>query len=128
MLFPKRVVTGCFLVFVTANFLAAGAPQEVSEQAYVVEGLSGPAEILVDRWGVPHIYAETQYDAFFVQGFNAARDRLWQLDTSGGDEAWGNCPKCSVRVLWSRIGRHGCSFTAATCTRSGSHMALMPNE
>ncbi len=80
MLFLKRVVTGCFLVFVTANFLAAGAPQEVSERAYVVEGLSGPAEILVDRWGVPHIYARTQYDAFFVQGFNAARDRLWQLD------------------------------------------------
>ena len=30
--------------------------------------------------GVPHIYARTHYDAFFVQGFNAARDRLWQID------------------------------------------------
>ncbi|XOV88517.1 MAG: penicillin acylase family protein [Pseudomonadota bacterium] len=47
---------------------------------YRVSGLEAPAEILVDQWGVPHIYAQTHYDAFFVQGFNAARDRLWQID------------------------------------------------
>ena len=43
-------------------------------------GLQAPVEILVDRWGVPHIYATNTYDVFFGQGFNAARDRLWQLD------------------------------------------------
>ncbi|CAN7581754.1 penicillin acylase family protein [Massilia sp. LjRoot122] len=43
-------------------------------------GLSQPARILVDRWGVPHIYAASQDDVFFVQGFNAARDRLFQID------------------------------------------------
>lgn len=48
--------------------------------SYTVAGLTGPAEILVDRWGVPHIYAASTYDAFLVQGFNAARDRLWQID------------------------------------------------
>jgi len=48
---------------------------------YRVAGLERAAEILVDQWGVPHIYAQTHYDAFFVQGFNAARDRLWQIDT-----------------------------------------------
>ena len=35
----------------------------------------------MDEWGVPHIYANDHYDVFFVQGFNAARDRLWQIDT-----------------------------------------------
>ncbi|HYO83795.1 MAG TPA: penicillin acylase family protein [Bryobacteraceae bacterium] len=45
-----------------------------------VAGLRKPAEILVDRWGVPHIYASNLDDAFFVQGFNAARDRLFQID------------------------------------------------
>ena len=45
-----------------------------------VEGLKHPAEIIVDNLGVPHIYAEDHYDVFFVQGFNAARDRLWQID------------------------------------------------
>ncbi|MEP6701801.1 MAG: penicillin acylase family protein [Betaproteobacteria bacterium] len=48
--------------------------------SYAIGGLDKPAEILVDQWGVPHIYAQSQYDAFFVQGFNAARDRLWQID------------------------------------------------
>ena len=43
-------------------------------------GLDQPAEILVDRWGIPHIYAKTVHDAFFAQGWNVARDRLWQLD------------------------------------------------
>ncbi|CAG9169240.1 penicillin acylase family protein [Cupriavidus respiraculi] len=43
-------------------------------------GLEKPATILVDRWGVPHIYANTLYDAFYAQGFVAARDRLWQID------------------------------------------------
>ena len=43
-------------------------------------GLSAPGEIIVDRWGIPHIYAATQPDAFRLQGFNAARDRLWQID------------------------------------------------
>ncbi|HEU4897957.1 MAG TPA: penicillin acylase family protein [Actinomycetota bacterium] len=47
---------------------------------YVLDGLQGPAEILVDRWGVPHLYASSLDDVFRVQGFNAARDRLWQLD------------------------------------------------
>ena len=47
---------------------------------HTVAGLTKDVEILVDRWGVPHIYAQTTYDAFFAQGFNAARDRLWQID------------------------------------------------
>lgn len=47
---------------------------------HAVAGLSRDVEILVDRWGVPHIYAQTADDAFFAQGFNAARDRLWQID------------------------------------------------
>jgi penicillin G amidase len=45
-----------------------------------VRGLAEPAEIVVDEWGIPHIYAESVEDAFFVQGFNAARDRLFQID------------------------------------------------
>jgi len=39
-----------------------------------------PAEILRDRWGIVHIYAHSQQDLFFVQGWMAAHDRLFQLD------------------------------------------------
>lgn len=45
-----------------------------------LKGLVQEVEILQDKWGVSHIYAKTMEDLFFAQGFNAARDRLWQLD------------------------------------------------
>ena len=45
-----------------------------------VPGLAAPAQILVDPWGVPHLYAASSDDLYFVQGFNAARDRLFQID------------------------------------------------
>ena len=53
---------------------------ELESTLYTVDGLNDPAEILIDRWGVPHMYADSIEDISFVQGFNAARDRLWQID------------------------------------------------
>jgi penicillin amidase len=52
----------------------------MSEVVVRIPGLSSPATITLDRWGVAHIRAESFLEMFFVQGFNAARDRLWQLD------------------------------------------------
>ncbi|MBB5958559.1 penicillin amidase [Saccharothrix tamanrassetensis] len=45
-----------------------------------VSGLNSPVNLVVDRWGVPHIYAQSSSDAFLAQGFNAARDRMFQID------------------------------------------------
>ncbi|MGU7844158.1 penicillin acylase family protein, partial [Burkholderia sp. AW33-5] len=50
------------------------------EETITVEGLTHPTDILIDKWGVPHIFAENEHDAFFAQGFNAARDRMFQID------------------------------------------------
>lgn len=52
----------------------------VEEDVYSVAGLARPAVVVVDRWGIPHIRAEGFLDLFVAQGFNAARDRLWQMD------------------------------------------------
>ena len=49
-------------------------------ETIVAGGLGAPAEIAIDCWGIPHLRASTRDDLFFVQGFNAARDRLWQID------------------------------------------------
>jgi penicillin G amidase len=45
-----------------------------------VPGLNQPVEILHDRWGIAHLYARNEHDLFFAQGFNVARDRLFQLE------------------------------------------------
>lgn len=52
----------------------------VVQETRSVVGLEQPGEIIIDHWGVPHIYAGTDRDALFLQGYNAARDRLWQID------------------------------------------------
>jgi len=43
-------------------------------------GLQHPVDVLRDRWGVAHIYAQNQHDLFFAQGFVAAQDRLFQME------------------------------------------------
>lgn len=55
---------------------AEGVPAE----KVAVAGLHSPVEVLVDEFGVPHIYADSEDDLFRAQGWNAARDRLFQLD------------------------------------------------
>jgi penicillin amidase len=56
-----------------------------------LDGLVKPVEVRRDQWGIPHIYAQTVEDLFFVQGFVAAQDRLFQIDiwrrTGGGELA-----------------------------------------
>ncbi|WP_050477474.1 penicillin acylase family protein [Herbaspirillum rhizosphaerae] len=69
------LLTGC-----AAMSLAHAAANDAATETLQVAGLYKKAEILIDKWGVPHIYAASQTDAFFVQGFNAARDRLFQID------------------------------------------------
>jgi penicillin G amidase len=43
-------------------------------------GLKAPVEVLRDRWGVPHIYAQSTEDLYFAQGYVMAQDRLWQME------------------------------------------------
>src|SRR5258706_10391351 len=45
-----------------------------------LDGLSSPARVVRDRWGIPHIYADSRDDLFFAQGFAQAQDRLFQMD------------------------------------------------
>jgi penicillin G amidase len=45
-----------------------------------VPGLKQSVEIIRDRQGIPHIYAQNDGDLFFAQGYVMAQDRLWQLE------------------------------------------------
>ena len=52
----------------------------VATETIALQNIRQPVEILIDHWGVPHIYAKNEADLFFAQGFNAARDPLFQID------------------------------------------------
>jgi penicillin amidase len=43
-------------------------------------GLEGRTDVYIDDRLVPHIFAEKETDAYFVQGFIHARFRLWQME------------------------------------------------
>ncbi|GAA4886470.1 penicillin acylase family protein [Saccharopolyspora cebuensis] len=58
----------------------AGRAADREDGRYRVPGLSAPVELVEDRYGVPHLYAATEDDVFLAQGFNAARERLFQID------------------------------------------------
>jgi len=59
---------------------AGAVPGRPTTERLVVPGLERPVEILKDLWGISHIYAETEHDLFFAQGYNAVRDRLFQFE------------------------------------------------
>ena len=43
-------------------------------------GLTAVVDIYRDGSGIPQIYATTQHDLFFAQGYVHAQDRFWQMD------------------------------------------------
>jgi penicillin G amidase len=43
-------------------------------------GLQGKANVYLDDRMVPHIYADNEHDAFFIQGYLHAKFRLWQME------------------------------------------------
>ena len=45
-----------------------------------LNGLDAPVEVYRDNFGIPHVRASRERDAFFAQGFVTAQDRLWHMD------------------------------------------------
>ena len=78
-------VLSILLVIIAAVFLLLYwaliyRPHPRIEGRLHLPGLQAPVEVVRDRWGVPHIYAKTERDLWFAQGFVHAQDRLWQME------------------------------------------------
>ncbi|MFC3050538.1 penicillin acylase family protein [Kordiimonas pumila] len=69
------------LIRAMAAFCMVGSPALAETTQHLeTAGLVAPVEILKDKWGISHIYAQNQADLFFAQGYSAARDRLFQFE------------------------------------------------
>ncbi|MBV8222608.1 MAG: penicillin acylase family protein, partial [Candidatus Eremiobacteraeota bacterium] len=78
------MLAAIFVLLVIGLALAAWfirAPVPKVEGTIIVSGLGAPVTIRRDARGVPHIDARSETDAYFAEGFAAAQDRLWQMDT-----------------------------------------------
>ena len=65
------------IVFV--QFMKTAAVPDYNK-SFVLYGLGSEVEILRDKHGVPHIYAQNEDDLYRAVGFAMAQDRLWQMD------------------------------------------------
>ncbi len=59
-------------------FINSLKPDYSGEQA--LENLEGEVTVFYDSYGIPHIYAEKETDAFRALGYVHAQDRLWQME------------------------------------------------
>lgn len=49
-------------------------------ETFNFDSLKGDVNVYLDDRLVPHIFAQQEYDAYFVQGFLHAKYRLWQME------------------------------------------------
>jgi penicillin G amidase len=88
---PKRAAkTGLLAGAASTGFFAAAAatlwhrlarrPLPQTKGTIELPALGAPVRVRRDRWGVPHVEAESATDLWFAEGFCHGQDRLWQMD------------------------------------------------
>jgi penicillin amidase len=79
------VVAGTIAVLLVASVVLTGLilvyrPLPTLDGEFRLLGLDQRAEVLRDAYGVPHVYAQSAHDLFYLQGYVTAQDRLFQMD------------------------------------------------
>lgn len=47
-----------------------------------IPGLTKPAQVIRDQWGIPHLRASVTADLFLLNGYVHAQDRMWQMEAA----------------------------------------------
>lgn len=83
----KKILISLAIIILLLALLLAGTGYVTVRRSFPqlsgeiqIAGLDAPVDIYRDSFGVPHIYAETEHDLFFAQGYVHAQDRFWQMD------------------------------------------------
>lgn len=83
----RRLLRVVLLLFALAAIVAAGLGVYVIRRPFPVvrgqlqmPGVRAPVEIIRDRWGIPHIFAQNMPDLILAQGYVHAQDRLWHME------------------------------------------------
>lgn len=79
----KRLLIGVailLLIFVMGGYIYLKTTAPVYSGSQKLAGLKEEVEVLYDDYGVPHIYAKNEEDAYFALGYVHAQDRLFQME------------------------------------------------
>ncbi|MDG1572826.1 penicillin acylase family protein [Robiginitalea sp. M366] len=77
---PLRLVLILVLVLLLAGFWLVRSLKPDYSGDRPLAGLTDSVQVRYDPYGIPHIYAENQADAFRALGYAHAQDRLWQME------------------------------------------------
>src|SRR5262245_38922243 len=82
----------CALVMLAAIFAAGCADEDDGgpppnpvlslpvDETIALPGLPATTDVVFDSIGIPHVYANDTRAVLFVQGYETAKSRLWELD------------------------------------------------
>lgn len=68
------------ITIITAIWFLLKHQSPVYSGEIVFEDLEEKAEVLFDEYGIPHIYAQNEQDAYFALGYVQAQERLFQME------------------------------------------------
>jgi penicillin amidase len=98
------------------------------DASIVANELQGNVDVYVDDRLVPHIYADHDQDAYFVQGYLHAKFRLWQMDfetrvASGRLSEIAGADKLPIDRMFRRLGMvYGAEKTEANINETNPTM------
>lgn len=98
------------------------------DASIVANELLGDVDVYVDDRLVPHIYADHDQDAYFVQGYLHAKFRLWQMDfetrvASGRLSEIAGADKLPIDRMFRRLGMvYGAEKTEAAINENNPTM------
>ncbi|MFN8276975.1 MAG: penicillin acylase family protein [Chitinophagales bacterium] len=72
---------GTFLNPFSGFWQNADSERRFSDIQLQLPGLKHPAEVRFDERMVPHIFAQSDEDLYYLQGYVTAKYRLWQMET-----------------------------------------------
>ncbi|MEB3180984.1 MAG: penicillin acylase family protein [Nostocaceae cyanobacterium] len=86
-IFRSKILKILSITILTITLLTAAFSMWTVRRSFAQESgtiqipaLQAPVEVVRDKWGVPHIYAQNQHDLFMAQGYIHAQERFWQMD------------------------------------------------
>ena len=110
----------------TAHDLKAALPR--LDGVLNLPGLKADVWVWRDQWGIPHVRAVSEHDAWFAQGFVTAQDRLWAMeyDRRRAVGRWAEAAGESAVGLDMQMRRHRLEDAArADCEAAGPRAKVM---
>jgi len=74
------ILVSVIIIVLSAYYFFTHKPLPQTQGSLSVSGIEKKVTIIRDKWGVPHVFAETRKDLFFAAGYVQAQDRLFQMD------------------------------------------------